>query len=52
MILFQQLATPRSDEWSRFQRTLYDLESSQSSNQTVDIAPQLARHISPLKVAH
>ncbi|CAB3990069.1 cytoplasmic dynein 1 intermediate chain 2 isoform X5, partial [Paramuricea clavata] len=48
----EQLATPRSDEWSRFQRTLYDLESSQSSNQTVDVAPPLARHISPLKVAH
>ena len=52
MILFQRLATPRSDEWSRLQRTLYDLQSSQSSKQTVDTAPPLSRHLSPLKVAH
>lgn len=51
-ILFQQLATPRSDEWSRLQRTLYDLESSQSSKQTLNVVPALARHMSPLKVAH
>lgn len=47
----EQLATPRSDEWSRFQHTLLDLQTN-SSSQTMDLAPPTAKHLSPLKVAH
>lgn len=47
----EQLATPRSDEWSRFQHTLLDLQTNNSS-QAMDSTPPTARHLSPLKISH